>query len=263
MELGLQGKVAVVGGASMGLGRACADALASEGASLVVCSRDEGRIRAAAGEIANATGVDVLPVAADLSRPEDIQMLMASGVDHFGRLDILVSNSGGPPVATPMEATEAQWDRAVQLSLMFFARMSRAAVPHMRRAGGGRIINILASTVKQPFPSLMLSGATRMGAVGYAKSLSDELAPEGILVNNVAPGFLMTERMMEVVRGRADGEEMTEDEALAGLTGSIPMGRIGRPEEMAALVTFLASDAASYITGTTIPVDGGFVRSML
>jgi 3-oxoacyl-[acyl-carrier protein] reductase len=146
---------------------------------------------------------------------------------------------------------------------MFFARMSRAAVPHMRRAGGGRIINILASTVKQPFPSLMLSGATRMGAVGYSKALSGELAPEGILVNNIAPGFLMTERMMEVVRGRASGEEISEEDALAGLTDSIPMGRIGRPEEMAALVTFLASDAASYITGTTIPVDGGFVRSML
>ena len=146
---------------------------------------------------------------------------------------------------------------------MFFARMSRAAVPHMRRAGGGRIINILASTVKQPFPSLMLSGATRLGAVGYSKPLSDELAPEGILVNNIAPGFLMTERMMEVVTGRAAGGEMTEDDALDELTGSIPMGRVGRPEELAALVVFLASDAASYITGTTIPVDGGFVRSML
>ena len=263
MELGLAGKVAVIGGASMGLGRACAEALAAEGAALAICSRDEKRIAAAAKEIAEATGVDVLGVAADLSRPQEIQRLMASAVDHFGRLDVLVNNSGGPPVATPMEATEAQWDRAVQLSLMFYARMSRAAVPHMRRAGGGRIINILASTVKQPFPSLMLSGATRLGAVGYSKALADELAPEGILVNNIAPGFLMTERMMEVVTGRAAGGEMTEDDALDELTGSIPMGRVGRPEELAALVVFLASDAASYITGTTIPVDGGFVRSML
>ena len=131
------------------------------------------------------------------------------------------------------------------------------------RVGGGRIINLLASTVKQPFPGLMLSGATRLGAVGYAKALSDELARDGILVNNIAPGFLTTERMMEVVRGRAEGSDMTEDEALSDLTGSIPMGRVGRPEELASLVAFLASDAASYITGTTIPVDGGFVRSML
>ena len=253
----------MVGGASMGLGRACAEALAAEGANLTVCSRDPGRIEAAAGEIAEATGVSVLPVAADLSRPDEIQRLMASTVDRFGRLDILVSNSGGPPPATPMEATEEQWDRAVQLSLMFFARMSKAAVPHMRRVGGGRIINILASTVKQPFPTLMLSGATRLGAVGFAKALSDELAPESILVNNLAPGFLMTERMMDVVRGGAATAGRTEDEAMAALTASIPMGRIGRPEELATLVVFLASDAASYITGATIPVDGGFVRSML
>ena len=263
MELGLSGKIAIVGGASKGLGRACAEGLAREGTRVVICSRDPDALGRAAAEIAQKTGGEVVAMPGDLTRLSDIHNLFRSTVDRFGGVDIVVCNSGGPPPGTAEGADEDAWDRALQLSLLFFARMGREAVPHMRERGGGRIINILASTVKQPIPNLVLSAATRLGAVGFAKTLADEVAGDGILVNNVAPGYLLTDRMMEIVEDRARVTGISDDEAMRSLEGNIPMGRIGRPEELANLVIFLASDAASYITGTTIQVDGGVIRSML
>ena len=263
MELGLKGKVAIVGGASKGLGRACAEALAREGVRLAVCSRDRASLEHAAETIASDSGSEVLPVPGDLSKHKVVVDLVSRTVDHFGRLDILVNNSGGPPAGRAQDAGEDLWEQAVQLSLLFFARMSREAVPHMRRQGGGRIVNILASSVKQPIENLVLSAATRLGAVGFAKTLADEVAGDGILVNNVAPGYLRTERMMEVIGFRSQATGQTPEQAMKALEDSIPMGRIGRPEELANLVVFLASDAASYITGTTVQVDGGVIRSML
>ena len=184
-------------------------------------------------------------------------------LDHFGGVDIVVNNSGGPPPGTAEHASEELWEQAIQISLLFFARMSREAVPLLRSRGGGRIINIFSSSVKQPIENLVLSAATRMGALGYSKTLADEVAKDNILVNNVAPGYLRTDRMMEVVDSRAAGTNSTADEAMNDLISIIPMGRVGRPEELANLVVFLASDAASYITGTTIQVDGGVIRSMI
>src|SRR4030095_7620069 len=184
MDLELEGKVAVVGGASKGLGRACAQVLAEEGAKVALCSRSQGELEKAAQEIRGNTGGDVLAFAGVLDRPETIRDLIAETVARFGRLDILVNNSGGPPLARAHNATEEQWATAVQRSLLFFARMSREAVPHLKQSGGGRIINILASTVYQPIPNLALSGATRMGVVAFAKSLADEVGRDGILVNN-------------------------------------------------------------------------------
>ena len=178
-------------------------------------------------------------------------------------MDIVVNNSGGPPAGTAEHAGEDLWEQAVQMSLMFFARMSREAIPHMRSRGGGRIINIFASSVKQPIENLMLSAATRLGALGFAKTLADEVAKDGILVNNIAPGYLLTDRMMEVIESRAEASGITSEESMRALTSIIPMGRVGRPEELANLVVFLASDASSYITGATIQVDGGVIRSML
>ena len=172
MNLELTGKVAVIGGASKGLGRACAEVLAAEGARLALCSRSQPELEKTAREIHDATGAEVLAFAGDLDRPETIRDLIAAAVARFERLDILVNNSGGPPLARAHNATEEQWAIAVQRSLLFFARMSREAVPHLRRSGGGRIINILASTVYQPIPNLALSGATRMGVVAFAKSLA-------------------------------------------------------------------------------------------
>ena len=263
MELGLEGKIAIVGGASQGLGRACAQGLASEGVRVVVCSRTEDTLRQTSEEIASSTGSEVFPVAADLSTLAGVTTLVSSTIERFGGLDISINNSGGPPAGTAEGANEEEWAQAVQISLLFFARMSRQVVPHMRRRGGGRIVNIFASSVKQPIENLVLSAATRMGALGYAKTLADEVAGNAILVNNVLPGYLLTDRMMHVIETRSESRGITEEQAMTDLTASIPMGRIGRPEELANLVVFLASDAASYITGTTIQVDGGVIRSMI
>jgi 3-oxoacyl-[acyl-carrier protein] reductase len=263
MDLELKGKVAIVGGGSKGLGRACAEVLAKEGASVAVCSRSPADLEGAAQSIRETTGAEVLALAGDLDQAETVRHLVASTVERFGRLDILVNNSGGPPLARALSATEEQWATAVQRSLVFFARMCREAVPHMKRQGGGRIINVLASTVYQPIPNLALSGATRMGVVAFAKSLADEVGRDGILVNNVCPGSILTERMLSNVTARAKELGISVDEALAQRAAETAIGRIGEPREMAYLVAFLASGKAGYITGTTILVDGGLVRSVL
>jgi 3-oxoacyl-[acyl-carrier protein] reductase len=263
MDLGLKGRVAIVGGASKGLGRACAEVLAEEGVKVAVCSRTRADLDRTAKEIRDGTGTDVLAFAGDLDQHDTIRNLIAAAVDRFGRLDILVNNSGGPPLARAATATEDQWATALQRSLLFFARMSREAVPHLKRHAGGRIINILASTVYQPIPNLALSGATRMGVVAFAKSLADEVGRDGILVNNVCPGSILTERMLSNVTARAKELGISVEEGLAQRAAETAVGRIGDPKEMAHLVAFLASDKASYITGTTILVDGGLVRSVL
>lgn len=262
MEFGLSDKVAIVGGGSRGLGRACALGLAREGTKVAICSRGREALEQAAKIIGDETGAEILPIAADLSSYDGIKHVVSTTADHFGRLDIMINNSGGPPPGTAEGAGEDLWEQAVQISLMFFARMSREALPHMRKQGGGRIINIFSSSVKQPIENLMLSAATRMGALGFAKTLADEVAKDNILVNNIAPGYLLTDRMMEVIESRSDASGISKEEAMDALVSIIPMGRIGRPEELANLVVFLASDAASYITGATIQVDGGVVRSM-
>jgi 3-oxoacyl-[acyl-carrier protein] reductase len=263
MDLELKDKVAIIGGASKGLGRACAEVLAEEGVKIAICSRTREDLEQAAAEIRDTTGAEVLAFAGDLEKYDVIKDLIATTVDRFGRLDIMVNNSGGPPLARSYNATEEQWETAVQRSLFFFARMSREAVPHLKQQGGGRIINILASTVYQPIPNLALSGATRMGVVAFSKSLADELGREGILVNNVCPGSILTERMLSNVTSRAKELGISVDEGLAQRAAETAVGRIGEPRELAYLVAFLASGKASYITGTTILVDGGLVRSVL
>jgi 3-oxoacyl-[acyl-carrier protein] reductase len=263
MDLELKGKVAIVGGGSKGLGRACAEVLAQEGARVAICSRSRADLDRAAKEIGNAGGGEVFVFAGDLDKPETVRDLIAATVERFGRLDIMVNNSGGPPLARAHNATEEQWATAVQRSLLFFARMSREAVPHLKRQGGGRIINVLASTVYQPIPNLALSGATRMGVVAFAKSLADEIGRDGILVNNVCPGSILSERMLSNVTARARELGISVEDALAQRAAETAVGRIGDPKEMAYLVAFLASGKASYITGTTILVDGGLVRSVL
>ena len=263
MDLELKNKVAIVGGASKGLGRACADVLAQEGVKVALCSRSKPDLEKAAKEIQAASGAEVLVFAGDLDRHETIRELIAATVARFGRIDIMVNNSGGPPLARAHNATEEQWATAVQRSLLFFARMSRESVPHLKQAGAGRIINILASTVYQPIPNLALSGATRMGVVAFAKSLADEVGRDGILVNNVCPGSILSERMLSNVTARAKELGITVEEALAQRAAETAVGRIGEPKELAYLVAFLASGKSSYITGTTILVDGGLVRSVL
>ena len=263
MDLELKGRVVIVGGGSKGLGRACAQVLAEEGAKVAICSRSKPELEKAAQEIRDTTKGDVFAFAGDLDRHDTIKALIAATVERFGRLDIMVNNSGGPPLARSHNATEEQWAVALDRSLLFFARMSREALPHLKKSGAGRIINVLASTVYQPIPNLALSGVTRMGVVAFAKSLADEVGRDGILVNNVCPGSLLSERMLSNVTARAKEEGTSVEDALAKRAAETSLGRVGDPKEMAYLVAFLASSRSSYITGTTMRVDGGLVRSVL
>jgi len=263
MDLELRGRVAIVGGASKGLGRACAQVLAQEGARVAVCSRSQADLDKAAQEIRDTTGSDVLAFAGDLDRPETIRDLVATAVQHFGRLDVMVNNSGGPPLTRAQNATEEQWATALQRSLLFFARMAREALPHLKQSPAGRIINVLAATVYNPIPNLALSGVTRLGVVAFMKSLADEVGRDGVLINNVCPGSIMTERMVSNVTARARELGISVDEAIAQRAAETAVGRVGQPEEFAALVAFLASSRSSYITGTTMLVDGGLVRSVV
>ena len=215
MDLGLKDKVAIVGGASKGLGRASAQVLAEEGAKVTICSRTSTDLEQAAKEIRESTGAEVLTYAADLDELSSITGLIKATVSEFGALDILVNNSGGPPLARSADATEEQWETAVQRSLIFFGRMCRESLPHLKESGSGRIINILASTVYNPIPNLALSGATRMGVVAYAKSLADEVGRDGILVNNVCPGSILSDRMLSNVTSRANELGISVEDALA------------------------------------------------
>ena len=263
MDLGLKDKVAIVGGASKGLGRASAQVLAEEGAKVTICSRTSADLEQAAKEIRESTGAEILTYAADLDILSSITGLIDATINEFGALDILVNNSGGPPLARSSDATEEQWETAVQRSLIFFGRMCRESLPHLKSRGSGRIINILASTVYNPIPNLALSGATRMGVVAYAKSLADEVGRDGILVNNVCPGSILSDRMLSNVTSRANELGISVEDALALRAEDTAVGRVGEPVELANLVAFLASDKSTYITGTTILVDGGLVRSVM
>jgi 3-oxoacyl-[acyl-carrier protein] reductase len=257
MNLGLEGKRAIVMAASRGLGYACARALAAEGCSLVICSRDEGRIRAAAEAIARDTGATVHALASDVSVDGEAQKIVAAAVRELGGIDIVVHNAGGPPAGEFVAMTEAQWHKAFDQNLLSFVRIVNAAIPELKRAGGGRILTIASSSIKQPIPNLVLSNALRAGVWGLAKTMSRELAADKILVNVVAPGRIQTERIEEIDRITAEKSGRPLDDVKRASAASVPLGRIGRPEELANLVAFLASDAAGYITGQAITVDGG------
>jgi len=263
MDLGLKGRVAIVAASSRGLGKACALELAREGAQVVICARDAESLTTAAEEIRTATGAEVLPMQVDLTDAAQIQHLADETLRRFGRIDVLVTNNGGPSAGYFSEFDDEAWLAAHQLTLMSAVRLIRAVLPAMRAQQWGRIINITSVAVKQPIDNLLLSNVYRPGVIGLAKTLSTQVACDGITINNVAPGYTRTNRVLELHKARAVEQCRTVEEILAEATVSFPMRRMGEPEELAALVAFLASERASYITGTTIQVDGGFVRGML
>jgi 3-oxoacyl-[acyl-carrier protein] reductase len=262
MDLGIRDRVALVCGASSGLGKAVATALAREGAKIAICARTAEKLQKAADEIRAVTSAEVLLVAADVSKPADVKTLVSKVVAHFGKLEILVCNAGGPPFGQFLDQPEDAWQKAVELNLLSTIHLCREAVPHMQRAHWGRIINITSFAAKQPHEGLILSNTARAGVLGFAKSLANELAASGILVNTVCPGAFETERHTALTQKRAAAEGISTEEVTRKRTKEIPLGRFGKPEEFGDLVAFLASERAAYITGTAIQIDGGVVRSL-
>ena len=262
MDLGLKNKVALVAAASRGLGRAVAEELAAEGASLVLCARDTATLTETAASIANQTGAHVLAVPADVTDAAQVKQLVSSGIERFGKIDIVVTNAGGPPAGRFDQLTQEQWEQATRLTLYSAVHLAREVLPGMKTRQWGRILNITSIAVKQPVENLLLSNSLRAAVTGFARTLANEVAADGITVNNILPGYTRTERLDDLARMMADKQGISADEFRARWEEEIPMGRLGEPREFAAVAAFLVSERASYITGTSIQVDGGWIKSL-
>ena len=263
MELGIKGKTALVVAASKGMGRASALGLAAEGARVVMCARGEAALQDAAAEVKRQTGAEVLALPADASRAADISKVVAEANRAFGGVDILVANVGGPPPGPFESMTDEHWMKAFEQVHLSTVRFTREVLPHMKKARWGRILAIQSSSVKQPVDGLVLSNGIRPGIAGLFKTLAGDLAKDNITVNLVLPGRIMTDRFIEHQTDRAKRGGITMEQQMALSSADIPMGRIGTPDEFAAMVVFLASARASYVTGTAVQVDGGLIRSVV
>lgn len=261
MNLGLKDRVALVAGASSGLGKAVALALAQEGAKVSLCSRSQRRARAAAREISARTGAEVMAYAADVRNEKACRGWIADAAKKWGRIDILINNAGGPPEGDFEKVTETDWNRGFELNFLSAVRLSRIAIPHMKKRRWGRIVFIASISAKQPIEGLAISNALRTGILGLSKTLSQELGPQNILVNAVCPGYTKTDRLEDLARSRAAKTKVPLEKIYKQWAQSIPLKRLAAPEEIAQAVVYLASEKASYITGVALQVDGGKIAS--
>jgi len=261
MDLELTGKVAIVPASSGGLGKAVALALGREGARVAMCSRDETAIEAAAAEV-RVSGAEVLALAADVTQAADIERLIAATIERFGGVDILVTNAGGPPAGTFDRFEDDAWQAAFNLTLMSVVRLIRGVLPSMKERGGGAIVAMTSSSIKQPIPNLLLSNVMRSGVAALIKSLADEVASDHIRLNTVVPGRIATARIAQLDQANAEKQGVDVETVRNRSLAQIPMGRYGEAAEFADMVAFLTSERASYITGATVQIDGGMIRSL-
>lgn len=263
MDLQLKGKSVVVTASSKGLGKATALEFAREGAHVLLSSRNEEELKKAASEIREASGNDQVDYAVcDITKPEDIQAFIQKAVDWNGTVDVLINNAGGPPAGTFETFADEDWQKAFELNLLSFIRTIREVIPYMKKQNGGRIVNFASSSIKQSIDNLILSNTFRAGIVGLAKSLSQELAKDNILINTLGPGRIATDRVASLDQIRADKLGITVEELKARTEASIPIGRYGEPEEFARTAVFLGSFANTYVTGQSLVVDGGMVKAL-
>ena len=263
MDLGLRGKVAIVAASSKGIGKAAAAGFAAEGARVTMLARNEAELRKAAEEIRDRYRADVLAIPGDVTKDADIRRLVEQTVERWGAVNILVANAGGPPPGSFADLDDAGWKAAFELTLLSVVRMVREVRPHMQRAGGGAIVTLQSTSVKVPLEDMILSNSIRSGVIGLAKTLSQELAKDGIRVNTVLPGAILTDRLRSTMLGRAQKLGRGFEEIRRARETDIPLGQLGDPEDVANMIVFLASDRARYVTGVTIQVDGGAVRSVM
>ncbi len=262
METGLKGRVAIVAASSQGIGRASAEALAAEGCRVAMCSRNDKALNVAAEKIREQTGAEVFAQALDVTNSDAVRDFVEAVVQKFGGIDICVTNAGGPPAKGFLAASIEEWRRAIDANFLSTVYFAREVIPHMQRKRWGRIITLTSISTKQPVPDLVLSNAVRAAVVGVVKSLANEFGKDGILVNNVGPGYTATDRLKELARSRSSAQGKSEAEIFAAWASDTALRRIAEPKEVADAIVWLASERASYVTGQTILVDGGAYKGL-
>jgi 3-oxoacyl-[acyl-carrier protein] reductase len=263
MDLGLKGKVVIVGGASKGIGRATALGFAKEGAKVAISARDPGQLQATAEEIRKETGAEILAVPGDLSQADATDKLVDEAVNKFGTIHVVVANTGGPPLGGFGNMKDEDWENAFSLNFLSTVRLFRRAIPYMEKQKWGRLLSVMSMSVKEPIDGLILSNGVRPAVVGMAKTLSREVGKHNITVNTILPGRILTDRLRSGIAARAQRTGKTIEQALEDSGTDVPLGRIGDPQEMANVIVFVGSEAGSYVNGTAIQVDGGLLRGLL